>query len=119
MKIRLLIALSLATLTACSGLYLTEPSTPNDPVSHCSSLSANTFYCSTNRTMACSPNCMPNGWSGYCMVGSSQGNIGYSGVTSNGGAFPVTTFLEDMHDTCYPGHGVPNICVSISRCERN
>lgn len=92
--------------------------TPNDPVSYCSSLSASTFYCPTSIAMACSPNCLPNGWSGYCMVGSSRGNIGYSGISSNGGAFPVTTFLEDMHKLCYPGHGAPNVCVSISRCER-
>ena len=113
------VAVSVAMLTACTGLYPTEPSTPGDPVSYCSSLSASTFYCPTNITMACSPNCLPNGWSGYCMVGSSQGNIGYSGITANGGAFPVTTFLEDMHNTCYPGRGLPDVCVSISRCERN
>ena len=115
----LLVSLSMTMLAACPGLVPTEATnSPSDPVSYCSALSTSTFYCSTNVAMACSPNCMPNGWSGYCMIGQSRGNIGYSGVSSNGGAFPVTTFLEDMHNLCYPGNGVPNVCVSIARCER-
>jgi len=95
---------------------------PQSAEAFCSALPTvgfgNLFYCATSQANL--QGALPNGWLGYCMTAdtNSIGLVGYSATTSNGGAFPVTSF-SNAQDRCNLLNSAgPRQCNSIIRCTR-
>ncbi len=77
---------------------------------------ANAFYCQTS-IVPQDPTLNSYGYNGYCMVGSGNGTIGYSGVTGNGGATYVVPTSEQAWQACGATPRYPRgACNSVVRC---
>ncbi len=79
---------------------------------------AGAFYCQTN-IVPQDPGLNSYGYKGYCMVGTGTGgavNVGYSGVTGNGGATPVVPTSDAAWRMCQPDRRVPSVCNTVVRC---
>lgn len=76
------------------------------------------FYCQTN-IVPQDQVLNSYGHKGYCMIGTGTGgavNIGYSGVTGNGGATPVFPTSQGAWDMCTQGGLIPSACSTVVRC---
>ena len=77
------------------------------------------FFCGTNQANL-NRGGFQDGSTGYCMyTGVNLGTVGYSAVTNNGGAFPVTTQSQASADCSLVSRApFPNNCTTYIRCTR-
>jgi hypothetical protein len=118
------VTLSIGVLVAmwgCAG-GLADP-VPLNALEFCATLpqigTGNAFYCGTTQGNLARV-AFPDGAQGFCMFAAANnvGLVGYSAVTTNGGAFPVDTF-SNAQALCN-GVNSPTLrqCISIIMCSR-
>ena len=77
------------------------------------------FFCGTNQANL-NVGGFQDGSTGYCMVTNENlSTVGYSAVTNNGGAFPVTTQANaSANCSLISQNPFPNNCTTYIRCTR-
>ncbi len=117
MRARWIAALSIVVLaevvfTGGCANFAQQQQSPEDLCA----LAANAFYCQTS-IVPQDPTLNSYGYNGYCMVGTGNGTIGYSGVTGNGGATYVVPTSEQAWQACGATPRYPRgACNSVVRC---
>src|SRR5512143_517437 len=107
-----IVILAEVVTTSC-GMAFTQP--PQSAEDLCAT-AANAFYCQTS-IVPQDPTLNSHGYNGYCMVGTGNGTIGYSGVTGNGGATYVVPTSEEAWQACGATPRYPRgACNSVVRC---
>jgi hypothetical protein len=95
---------------------------PATPEAFCASLpnigTGNLFFCPSSQGNL--QGGLPNGWLGMCEVPdrSFNGLVGYSGYTSNGGRFPVSSSQSEADQNCGATVTTFGICSGVTRCTR-
>jgi hypothetical protein len=116
------IAMCFGVLLAAEGCAALSPAKNQTGEQFCATLPTigygHLFHCGTVQSNL--QGGLPNGLTGFCMTANtnSLGLVGYSAITSNGGAFPVESFSAAQEDcNLVNSAGVRN-CNSIIRCTR-
>lgn len=123
---KIVVILSIGVLVGaggCTGGLLTPEAAPLNALAFCATLpqtgTGNAFYCGTTQGNLAKV-AFPDGAQGFCMYARANnlGLVGYSAVTTNGGAFPVDTF-SNAQALC-DGVNTPSLrqCISIITCSR-
>ena len=121
-RILLVTLVALVALGAdCFGLDSPVAAVPQTAEAFCATAipdigNGKSFFCGSSQT-----NLQNAGkFTGYCNVPNRRfsGTVGYSGHTTNGGIYPVTSSIGEMQTQCNPAAGV-SICNGIAQCTRD
>jgi hypothetical protein len=120
-----LVAISFALLfstSGCAAAGLGPSKAPQTGEAFCAAIPSigygNFFYCATAQSNLQAG--LPNGLLGYCETANTNsiGLVGYSAITTNGGAFPVTSFSNAQAACDSVNFGSLRQCNTIVRCTR-